>query len=68
MLLIVRNRSFWTPGSLSETGEWVGRKALGSRVAENMWDRKMALGLGLSLCPGGPVIVLLLGPGPPITG
>lgn len=45
-------------------GEWVGRKAPGSRVAESMEDRKITP--GLSLCPGGnhPVIVFLGGPGP----
>lgn len=45
-------------------GEWVGRKAPGSRVAGSVRDRKTAL--APSLCPGRnhPVMVLLLGPSP----
>lgn len=51
MLLIVRNRSFRTPGSLSETGEsgWGGRP-LAPGWPKSMWDRKTTLGLGLRAC------------------
>lgn len=55
---------FGTCVIVRDSGEWVGRKAPGSRVAESMEDRKITP--GLSLCPGGshPVIVFLRGSGP----
>lgn len=63
MLLIVRGRSFWTPGALSETGEegpWLqgGREHVGQEKAPSP---------GLSLCPCGnhPSLCCSWGPASP---